>query len=147
MVLGRMRAREVLEVPARGDALGPRSKRGRKKLVQAAAFLYRSNPMDTAPYRQTEIVEIEDDETAAPQYEDDRAEAPGGEGGEEDEFDDDDDEDSEDEEEYDPTEQLCQLMMSEDGTPIADILLGIRDALERHNKILYKAVTVLEARK
>lgn len=117
-------------------------------LVQAAAFLYRRTPMDTAPYRQTEIVEIEDDDLPVnnqqPQTSDDRAEE---EEPVEDEEEYDDDEDSEDEEEYDPTEQLCQLMMSEDGTPIADILLGIRDALERHNKILYKAVTVLEARK
>jgi hypothetical protein len=114
--------------------------------------------MDTAqasaPYRQTEIVEIEDDDLPAnppPQYEDDGPDdgpdgPDDGPDGEEEEFDDEDG-DSEDEEEYDPTEQLCQLMMSEDGTPIADILLGIRDALERHNKILYKAVTVLEARK
>ena len=88
-----------------------------------------------------EIVEIEDDVV--------EEEAPQDEAEQEEEFDDEDedDEDSEDGEEYDPTEQLCQLMMSEDGTPIADILLGIRDALERHNKILYKAVTVLEARK
>jgi hypothetical protein len=103
-------------------------------------------------YTQTqhpEIVEIEDEEVV------DEEEVPqdlpeGAEQEEEEEFDgedDEDDEDSEDGEEYDPTEQLCQLMMSEDGTPIADILLGIRDALERHNKILYKAVTVLEARK
>lgn len=96
------------------------------------------------PYTQQhpEIVEIEEEDIAdLPPQREPAADA------DEEEFDDDEEEDSEDGEEYDPTEQLCQLMMSEDGTPIADILLGIRDALERHNKILYKAVTVLEARK
>lgn len=109
-----------------------------------------------SPYthQHPEIVEIEDDypPQEQQQLEDgvDIVESAE-DAGEDAEYGEDDDEemddDSEEEEDYDAVEQLCQLMVAEDGTPVADIMLGIRDALERHNKILYKAVTVLESRK
>jgi protein subunit release factor A len=105
-----------------------------------------------SPYTQQhpEIVEIEDDYQEQQQLEDgvDIVESAE-DAGEDAEYGEDDDEEMDDdsEEDYDAVEQLCQLMVAEDGTPVADIMLGIRDALERHNKILYKAVTVLESRK
>lgn len=49
--------------------------------------------------------------------------------------------DDEDEEYYDLA-QLAQLLVTEDGEPIADVLSGVRDALDKHNKILFKLVTV-----
>lgn len=42
--------------------------------------------------------------------------------------------------------QLTQLMMTEDGEAITDVLNGIRDALDKQNKILYRGLQVLEAR-
>lgn len=116
-----------------------------------------ANPYTTRP--PPEIVELEDDATRhdvadqqqqledgvdiVEEYDDDDNDDDDNDDGE----DDDGEYDDEGSDVFDPAEQLCQLMVSEDGTPIADILLGIRDALERHNKILYKAVTVLESRK
>ncbi len=41
---------------------------------------------------------------------------------------------------YDGISQLAQLFVTEDGTPVADVLVGIRDALDKLNKILFKAV-------
>lgn len=71
---------------------------------------------------------------------------------EDEEFDDDDDgdddEDDEDDEEEDDlvasVSQLSQLLVTEDGEAIADILRGILDALDKHNKIMYRGLQVLE---
>lgn len=41
---------------------------------------------------------------------------------------------------YEGLSQLAQLFVTEDGTPVADVLVGIRDALDKLNKILFKAV-------
>ena len=40
--------------------------------------------------------------------------------------------------------QLTQLMMTEEGVAVADVLNGIRDALDKQNKILYRGVQLLE---
>ena len=37
-------------------------------------------------------------------------------------------------------EQLTQLLMTDKGEPIADVLAGIRDALDKQNKILYRGL-------
>ncbi len=66
---------------------------------------------------------------------------------EEDEFDDDDEEDDDDDEEDDLTaavSQLSQLLVTEDGEALADIMRGILDALDKHNKIMYRGLQVLE---
>lgn len=65
-----------------------------------------------------------------------------------------DQEDQEDQEDLEPEEeddyfdlaQLSQLLVTEEGEPLADVLGGIRDALDKHNKILFKLVGVLEAK-
>ena len=47
---------------------------------------------------------------------------------------------------FDPLQQLTQLFLTEDGVPIADILQGIREALEKQSKILFKISNILEQR-
>lgn len=47
---------------------------------------------------------------------------------------------------FDPMHQLTQLLVTESGTPIVDVLQGVLDALDKHNKILYKLVSVLDAK-
>lgn len=42
--------------------------------------------------------------------------------------------------------QLTQLLMTEEGEAITDVLNGIRDALEKQNKIQYRALQLLEGR-
>ena len=71
---------------------------------------------------------------------------------------DDDGEDCEDDEEdelasfgdalFDPmliTQQVTQLLVTESGVPLVDVVLGIQEALDKQNKILYKLVSVIEA--
>ena len=57
-----------------------------------------------------------------------------------------DDLEPEEEEDYFDLAQLSQLLVTEEGEPLADVLSGIRDALDKHNKILFKLVGVLEAK-
>ena len=61
-----------------------------------------------------------------------------------------DDEDDEDlsslGEHFDPLQQLTQLFVTEAGTPIVDVLQGIQDALDKQNKIMFKLVSVLDAK-
>jgi hypothetical protein len=64
----------------------------------------------------------------------------------EDEDEDDDDDDDDDEMEFDPISQLAQLLVTEEGQPVADIMVGIKDALDKHNKILFKISTLLESK-
>lgn len=70
---------------------------------------------------------------------------------------DDEDEDDEDLESFDEdddvfgpmhdlSQQLTQLMITEDGVPIVDVMQGIQEAIEKQNKILYKLVSVVEAK-
>jgi hypothetical protein len=47
---------------------------------------------------------------------------------------------------YDPLQQVTQLLVTEEGTPIVDIMQGIQDALDKQNKILYKLVSVIESK-
>ncbi len=47
---------------------------------------------------------------------------------------------------FDPMGQLTQLLVTEGGTPIVDVLQGISDALDKQNKILYKLVSVVESK-
>lgn len=66
---------------------------------------------------------------------------------EEDGEDEDEDEDEEEDEAYElvtAVGQLTQLMMTEEGVAIADVLNGIRDALDKQNKIMYRGVQLLE---
>lgn len=70
---------------------------------------------------------------------------------EEDEYDDEDDGEelaSFGEALFDPvmlTQQVTQLLVTEDGVPVVDVLQGIQDSLDKQNKILYKLVSVIEA--
>lgn len=41
--------------------------------------------------------------------------------------------------------QLTQLMMTEEGEAITDVLNGIRDALDKQNKIFYRGLQLLES--
>lgn len=66
-----------------------------------------------------------------------------------DEGEDEDDEDEDDEDgEYDvlttAVGQLAQLLMTEEGEAITDVLSGLRDAIDKQNKILYRGVQLLE---
>lgn len=69
-----------------------------------------------------------------------------------DEEDDDDDDDEEDEYE-DQAElttavgQLAQLLMTEEGEAITDVLSGLRDAIDKQNKILFRGLQLLERRR
>lgn len=47
---------------------------------------------------------------------------------------------------FDPMHQLTQVLVTESGTPLVDVVQGIQDALEKQNKILYKLVSVVEAK-
>lgn len=62
--------------------------------------------------------------------------------------DDDDDEDLESFEEdmFDPMQQLTQLLVTEDGVPLVDVLQGIRESIDKQNKILFKLVSVIDAK-
>jgi len=72
-------------------------------------------------------------------------------------LDDDDDDDSDDEDgegEYEEYEQspdlfeiLSGLMVTREGETIADVLAGINENLDKHNKIMYKLFKVLESKK
>ena len=42
--------------------------------------------------------------------------------------------------------QLTQLMMTDEGEAITDVLNGIRDSIEKQNKIMYRGLQLLEAR-
>lgn len=42
--------------------------------------------------------------------------------------------------------QLTQLMMTEEGEAITDVLRGLREAVEKQNKILYRGLQLLESR-
>lgn len=43
--------------------------------------------------------------------------------------------------------QLGQLLMTDEGEAITDVLAGIRDALDKQNKILYRGLQLLESRR
>ena len=45
-----------------------------------------------------------------------------------------------------PMQQLTQLLVTEDGTPLVDVLAGIQQTLDKQNKILFKLVSLLDAR-
>lgn len=64
----------------------------------------------------------------------------------EDDDDDDDDDDGTDDELATAVGQLTQLMMTEEGEAITDVLDGIRESIEKQNKILYKGLQLLESR-
>lgn len=58
----------------------------------------------------------------------------------------DEDLESYEEELFDPMQHLTQLLVTESGIPIVDVLQGIQDALDKQNKILYKLVSVVESK-
>lgn len=67
---------------------------------------------------------------------------------------DEDDGDEDDGEEYEEYEQspdlfeiLSGLMVTREGETIADVLAGINENLDKHNKIMYKLFKVLESKK
>lgn len=47
---------------------------------------------------------------------------------------------------FDPMQQLTQLLVTEEGVPLVDVVQGIQDALVKQNKILYKLASVIEAK-
>lgn len=57
-----------------------------------------------------------------------------------------DDEDEDDECMFDPFQQLSQLFVTEDGTPLVDVVHAIQETLDKQNKILFKLVSVLDAK-
>lgn len=62
--------------------------------------------------------------------------------------DEDDDEDLEDDEDLvGAVAQVSQLLMTEDGEAVADVLRGILDALDKQNKILFRGLQLLETRR
>lgn len=48
--------------------------------------------------------------------------------------------------EEDPLQQISQLLITEDGEAVSDVLQGVRDALVKQNKILFRLCTLLEQR-
>lgn len=71
----------------------------------------------------------------------------------EDEYDEDEDDEDIDDEDIDDEDplttavgQLTQLMMTEEGEAITDVLHGLRDAIDKQNKIMYRGLQLLEAR-
>lgn len=63
------------------------------------------------------------------------------------EYDEPEDEDEEDDDELiTAVGQLTQLMMTEEGEAITDVLNGVREAIDKQNKILYRGLQLLEAR-
>lgn len=61
--------------------------------------------------------------------------------------DDDDELEFDDDDAFDhPMQQLTQLLVTEDGTPLVDVLAGIQQTLDKQNKILFKLVSLLDAR-
>lgn len=46
----------------------------------------------------------------------------------------------------DPMEQLSQLLVTEEGKPLVDILSDIEKSIDKQNKILYKLVSVIESK-
>jgi hypothetical protein len=71
--------------------------------------------------------------------------------GEDDEDDEDDDSEGGEYEEYeqppDLFEILSGLMVTREGETIADVLAGINENLDKHNKIMYKMFKILESKK
>lgn len=71
----------------------------------------------------------------------------------EDACEDDDDDDEVEDIEYGAHEltiavgQMTQLLMTEEGEAITDVLSGLRDAIEKQNKILYRGLQLLESRR
>lgn len=47
---------------------------------------------------------------------------------------------------FDPMQQFTQLLVTEAGVPIVDVLQGIQEAIEKQNKILYKLVSTIESK-
>lgn len=58
----------------------------------------------------------------------------------------DDDIESFDESVFDPLQQFTQLLVTEAGVPVVDVLHGIQEAIEKQNKILYKLVSTIESK-
>jgi TATA-binding protein-associated factor Taf7 len=63
---------------------------------------------------------------------------------EDDDQEDDEDQDGFEDDDYFDLAQLSQLLVTEEGEPLADVLKGIRDALDKHNKILFRLVGTVE---
>lgn len=47
---------------------------------------------------------------------------------------------------FDPMQQLAQMLVTESGVPLVDVLQGIQESLDKQNKILYKLVSVVDAK-
>lgn len=47
---------------------------------------------------------------------------------------------------FDPMQQFTQLLVTESGVPLVDVLQGIQEAIEKQNKIMYKLVSVVESK-
>lgn len=90
----------------------------------------------------TFAVDADADEDVDEDYED---EDGNDEDGDDEDGDEDDEEDDEEAEDLATAmAHLTQLLMTEEGEAVTDVLLGVRDALEKQNKILYRGVQVLE---
>lgn len=95
-----------------------------------AAIFFGVTVMSLKPEQQVEIIEVENyDDEGPPELLSD--EDSGEEGS---------DMVSDNYDVYDGIAQLAQLFVTEDGVPVADVLVGIRDALDKLNKIVFKAV-------
>lgn len=80
------------------------------------------------------------------------AEGDEGDEGDDDYIDDEDEDDVEFDEEGDEDDlasaigQVAQLLVTEDGEAVGDVLRGILDAIDKQNKILYRGLQLLEAK-
>ena len=65
----------------------------------------------------------------------------------EDEYDEGEGEDGDEDDLVCAVTQVGQLLVTEDGEAVADVLRGLVDALDKQNKILYRGLQLLEARR
>jgi hypothetical protein len=97
-------------------------------------------PQPTAATQAIEEIEITNAEDEDEQPEDLDVELSD----DEDQQDEEEDQDGFEDDDYFDLAQLSQLLVTEEGEPLADVLKGIRDALDKHNKILFRLVGTVE---
>jgi hypothetical protein len=136
---------------------GPRAEAAAPEIVPAAAEIEEIVP-ETGSYGlndglNDEITFILGSE-APPLLEDDEFDDADDADGEDDadDADGEDDEEEDEEDDHHAAElvtvvgQVAQLMMTEEGEAITDVLHGIKEAMDKQNKIMYRALQLLEQR-
>lgn len=139
----------------------------KKKATNSAASVVTldepiNEPIDVAVEEIEEITPLPEEEPRTVTFVLGSEAALGGDGAEEEDDDDEDysegeelvTDDDDDDEGHDPPDdelttaigQLTQLMMTEEGEAITDVILGVREAMDKQNKILYRGLQLLEQR-